>query len=162
MVVRSRRLRPVVIAGVGAAAVFVAFVAAGFWWLDGLNATRGFYTEGVSQYRPYGYFVFFGNPAALALCVGPFVGVGLVTSARSAALRTSSPMLLAGAAFVAAVAANLTGLSNAETERIWLPFMPWLAVAAGAATWPTRGSRVVLGVSLALGLVIQATLVTPW
>ena len=65
----------------------------------------------------------------------------------------------AGGAAVAA--ADLSGLSNAEVERIWLPFMPWIAVAATAVV-TQRSRRWWLATSLALGLALQVGLVTPW
>ena len=170
---RERRVRPLAVAAVGGGAVVAAFVAGGFWWLDGLEATRGFYAEGLSRFRPYGYFVFAGNPAALALAVGPVVAagfgalvgavVGRAGRARLRAVVAAGWPLLALAALVAVTAADLTGLSNAEVERIWLPFMPWLAVAAAVVVGGSaRAQRAWLGASLALGLVLQAVLVTPW
>ncbi|MCF0094986.1 hypothetical protein B0E54_03844 [Micromonospora sp. MH99] len=47
-------------------------------------------------------------------------------------------MLLPLAALVAVLGADLSGLSKAEVERIWLPFVVWLLVAT--AHLPT-GSR---------------------
>ena len=41
--------------------------------------------------------------------------------------------MVAGGALTAIVIADVSGLSKAEVERIWLPFLPWLVVAAGAA-----------------------------
>ena len=41
--------------------------------------------------------------------------------------------LLVGAALVAVAIADVSGLSKAEVERIWLPFMPWIAVATAGA-----------------------------
>lgn len=161
VMVRARRVRPVALAGVGFVAVVAAFVAAGFWWFDGLDATKGYYAEGISQFRPYGYFVFAGNPGALALSVGPVAAAGLgALVARPRSLWPAGWGLVAVAALVAVVAADLTGLSNAEVERIWLPFMPWLAV--GAAALPVAGRRWWLASSLAIGVVLQVALVTPW
>ncbi|CCH19171.1 Protein of unknown function [Micromonospora lupini str. Lupac 08] len=47
-------------------------------------------------------------------------------------------MLLPLAALVAVLGADLSGLSKAEVERIWLPFVVWLLVAT--ARLP-QGSR---------------------
>ena len=40
--------------------------------------------------------------------------------------------MLAGGGLAAVLAADLSGLSLAETERIWQPFMPLVLVAGGA------------------------------
>lgn len=162
--VRARRIRPVLVAAVGAVGVFAAFVLSGFWWLDGLEATRGFYADGISQFRPYSYFVFLGNPAALALALGPVVaaGIGALVAHGPRPVRTEGWGLLALAALTAVIAADLTGLSNAEVERIWLPFMPWIAVAAATVVGSRRAERWWLGSSLALGILLQVSLVTPW
>jgi hypothetical protein len=161
--IRERRARPLLLAGFGAAVVVALFVAGGFWWLDGLDATRGFYADGISQFRPYSYFVFVGNPAALALALGPVAAAGLgglaVRGARTA--WSERWPLLAAASLAAVAAADLSGLSNAEVERIWLPFMPWIAVAATAVV-TQRSRRWWLATSLALGLALQVGLVTPW
>ena len=49
-------------------------------------------------------------------------------------------VLLAGAAVLCVLAADLSRMSKAEVERIWLPFVPWLllstALLPGAALVP--------------------------
>ena len=67
--VARRRFRPLVVASLGAGLIFVAFLAAGFWWLAGLAGTRTQYWAGVASRRPYSYFVV-GNLGAFALAVG--------------------------------------------------------------------------------------------
>jgi hypothetical protein len=63
---------------------------------------------------------------------------------------------LTGAALVAVTVADLSQLARGEVERIWLPFVPWLALAAPG---DRRGWLVVqVGVALAL----QSLLVSPW
>src|SRR5262249_13411452 len=54
---RPRCWRPLVLAVVGAAGVVVAWRVAGFWWVDGLNATHHFYGLRAGNDRPYGYFL---------------------------------------------------------------------------------------------------------
>lgn len=99
---------------------------AGFWWFDGLAATHDRYWAGIGARRPFAYFAPLGNPAALAICVGP---AAVVAVAR---LRDRRLWLLVGGALAAVVVADLSGLSKAEVERIWLPFAPWLLVATAA------------------------------
>ena len=56
--------------------------------------------------------------------------------------------------------ADLSGLSKGEVERIWLPFVPWLTVAAAAI--PIRWQRPALAAQLASGIVLAATFSSPW
>jgi hypothetical protein len=49
-------------------------------------------------------------------------------------------------------------MSKGETERIWLPFAPWLLVATAAL----RGSRGWLGAQIALALALQLGVRSPW
>ncbi|WP_254126784.1 hypothetical protein [Aquihabitans sp. G128] len=138
IVVIAVRRRWSVLAGaaLGGAAVLAAFAAAGFWWFDGLAATHVRYLAGVGARRSFAYFAPLGNPAALAVAAGPAMALGL------ARVRDRKLWLLAGGALAAVVVADLTGLSKAEVERIWLPFVPWLLVlAAGLADRSDRPGR---------------------
>ena len=125
---RRRRWVPLLVGAVGAGVVALGFAAAGFWWFDGLEATRGFYEEGLARVRPYGYFVLAGNLGALAFAVGPATAGGLGTMIAHA--RRHPALLICAGAAVAVLAADLSGLSKGEVERIWLPFTPWLAVGS--------------------------------
>jgi hypothetical protein len=148
-VVIARRRWPVLAwAAVGGAAVTGLAALAGFWWLDGLGATRIRYVNGISEFRPRDYFTFIGNPAALFLAVGPAVAVALVR------VRDRRLWLVAGGAIAAVVVANASGLSKAEVERIWLPFATWLLVLT--AGLPALAAPVVPGASL------RRSLSPPW
>lgn len=162
----QRRIRPLVVATAAALAVPLAFAAAGFWWFDGLAATRESYFAGVASRRPYGYFLV-ANLAAFALAVGPAAVAGL---GRLAARRRSSPPLMAlwpvvGGALLAVALADLSGLSKGEVERIWLPFAPWVMVAAAALGCTRAGPRSARGWLAVQGTVAFALAVsvrTPW
>jgi methylthioxylose transferase len=52
--------------------------------------------------------------------------------------------------------ANLSQMSRGEVERIWLPFVPWLALAAPG---DRRGW---LAAQAGLALLLQAALVSAW
>jgi methylthioxylose transferase len=171
-----------VFAGAAALGVLGLAAAAGFWWPAGLDATRQAYWAGVASVRPAAYLTFVGNPAALALAVGPAVFVGLATLAagarrhrRAVALEPgsgpdTSPIahgwrdgawsarewILPVAALSAVVAADLSQYARGEVERIWLPFVPWLALAAPGHR---RGW---LAAQVAVGLALQAGLRSPW
>jgi hypothetical protein len=150
-----RRPGPLVAASAGVLAVALAFVANGFWWLDGLFATHDQYAEGVASRRPYLEFlaISFG---AFALAVGPAAFAGV------AALRDRRLWILVGGGLVAVAASGLSGLSRGETERIWLPFMPWVLLAA-AALGVTRGaSRAWVGLQVAVAIAVQVGIHTPW
>jgi hypothetical protein len=152
------RVRPLVLAMLGALPIFVMFFAAGFWWLAGFTATRRRYWAGIASDRPYGYFLI-GNLAAFGLAVGP------ATAAALAWLRDRRVWLLAGSALAVVAAADVSGLSKAEVERIWLPFVPWILVATAAfATTRHRAldARRWLALQAATGCVLAVAVRSPW
>ena len=127
-------------------------------WIAGFAATRRRYWAGIAHHRPYAYFLV-ANLAAFALAVGPAAAVAL------AWLRDRGVWLLAGSALAVVGAADLSGLSKGEVERIWLPFVPWILVAT-AALAATRerahDSRSWLAAQAATGLVLQLAVRSPW
>lgn len=145
------RPRPLAIAAAGVAAVVLAFALLGFWWIDGLNATHHFYRAGVAARRPYLTFLVV-DLAAFALAVGPAAVAGF------ARLRERPAVLLPAAALIALLVSDLSGFSRGETERIWLPFVPWILLAAGTV----RSPRAWLGAQVGLGLILQAGFRSPW
>jgi hypothetical protein len=166
--------RTAAVAAIAGGAVLGAAAAAGFWWPDGLAATQDAYWEGIGADRPGLYLTLVGNPAALALAVGPATAAGLVAVLRRAVRRTpfwaqqmaaEQPVVvpridrdwvLPLVALAAVAAANLSQMSRGEVERIWLPFVPWLALAApGDRRWW-------LAAQVGLGLALQSVLVSPW
>ncbi len=166
------RLRSLFVGGAVAAAVLVVMgVAGGFWWPAGLLATREQYQAGLAPIRPYRYFVV-GNLAAVAVAVGPVLGAGVAVvirrligagADRAELLRRLAPTALVVGAVVGVVAADLSGLSKGETERIWLVFVPWLAGAAAFLPGPAdRVHRVWVAAQVALGVGLQVALRTPW
>jgi hypothetical protein len=143
--------------GAGGVAVLAAAAAAGFSWFEGLAATSAAYWSGVGAERPGWYLTLVGNPGALALATGPAVAAGLalaVGGMRRA--RAWRPALLPAAAAAAVLVADVTQLSRGEVERIWLPFVPWLALAAPGSR---RGW---LAAQVAVALALQACLASPW
>ena len=148
-----RRVRPLIVGGCALIAVAVLFAAAGFWWFDGLAATLERYAAGVAMQRPYSYFVI-ANLAALSLALGPAVLAGL------GRLRNRGMWILCGGALAAVAVADLSGLSKGEVERIWLPFVPWITLAA--ASLPTAGTRLMLAAQSSVALAIQVGVRTQW
>jgi len=138
-------------AGAGVTLVFALFLALRFNWFDGLATTREQYLAGVSRRRPYAEFLVI-SLAAFALAVGPAAAGGL------ARLRDRGAWLLAGGVLVAVAAADLSGMSKGETERIWLHFVPWLLVATAAL----RRSRRWLAAQVGLAVLLQVAVRSPW
>jgi hypothetical protein len=141
-----RRLGDLVPVGAGIAGVLLLAAAAGFWWPAGLQATGEAYWGGIAGRRPLAYLALLGNPAALAFAVGPAVAVGLA--------RRWNPLVAGGV--LAVVVADLSLLSAGEVERIWLPFVPFIALAAPGL------DRRWLGAQAAVGLGLQIALRSPW
>ena len=151
-----RTFRPLVIAaGVMVTATLAVWGGTGFAWWEGLAATRVQYFHGVGGRRPYDYFLL-GNIAAFALAVGPATAVAV------ARVRQRPLAVLVGAAVAVVVVADVSGMSKAEVERIWLPFVPWV-MAAGAVLmttkWMTRGW---LAVQVGSALVVAVAIRSPW
>lgn len=154
--VSRRRGRPLVVAAAGAGAVLGAAGLAGFWWVEGLLATRVEYRESVAAVRPYGYFLV-ANLAALAVVVGPATAAGL------ARLRSGGLGPLVAGALAAVALADLSGLSKGEVERIWLPFAVWLLPAASAVLDTGRRSPVPwLAAQAGVALAVQIGVRTHW
>ncbi|MEZ5143165.1 MAG: hypothetical protein R2726_11705 [Acidimicrobiales bacterium] len=125
----QRRWRPLLLAALVAAGLVGLLAAWGFWWIDGLAATAREYHE-LPLERPYRYFVV-GNLGAWALALGPATAAGLVC------LRDRATWVVVGGGLAAALLADLSGLSEGEVERIWLPFTI-LVLPAAACLWTSR------------------------
>lgn len=155
----GRNARALGAAVLGAFAVVAVFAAAGFWWLDGYHAVVVRYYQGIAAQRPYGYWVW-ANLACLALATGPVVGPGL---RRAVADRRTAPagvVAVVAAATTAVLAADLSGMSKAEVERIWLPFAVWLVAAA--ALLPAATRRGWLVAQAATALAVNHLVLTNW
>ncbi|MFJ9111269.1 hypothetical protein [Streptomyces sp. NPDC102283] len=172
VLVLARTARPVPWFLLGALVVPVAFTLAGFNWWTAYHLLVERYYQGAGGVRPYGYWVW-ANLACATLAAGLAAVAGLRRSAVAAsgavrALRggsaTASPearlALLVLAALAALLAADLSGMSKAETERIWQPFLLWLLPAT--ALLPHRGVRWWLAASAIPALLINHLLWTGW
>jgi hypothetical protein len=147
-------------AALAALAVVGAFVIAGFWWFDGYTLVQQRYWQGIALNRPFQYWSW-ANLASVvcAIGLGSVAGVGRVFDI--AAIRQRSGLhLLVLAALAAILFADLSMLSKAETERIWLPFEVWLT-AAGALL-PVRAQRWWLSVNVIGALVLNHVILTNW
>ncbi|MFH8694536.1 hypothetical protein [Streptomyces chartreusis] len=162
---RSVRERPVLLAALvaGLAVVPMAFTLAGFDWWEAYHLLVRRYYQGVGGIRPYGYWVW-ANLACAVLITGPATAAGLRrTGAVLVRRRTELPghvalAVLVSAALLALLMADLSGMSKAETERIWLPFAVWLLPACAFLTRP----RAWLTAQAVLALLLNHLLLTGW
>ncbi|MBO0854886.1 MAG: hypothetical protein J2P18_14125 [Nocardia sp.] len=170
-----RRAWPAV---VGALVVVAAFTATGFWWLEGYHLVVRRYYQGIATTRPASYWTW-ANLASTVCAVGLAPAAALHRLPRGWALpdphsvrtapgealarwrdRVDPAAVLAAAGLAALLLADLSGLSKAETERIWLPFDIW--VLAGAALLPAGTTRLWLAVQAIGTLVLAHLLLTGW
>jgi methylthioxylose transferase len=165
----SRRLRPLPWVLAGSVVVPVVFTFAGFNWWEAYHLLVTRYYQGAGGIRPYGYWVW-ANFACAAFLVGPATVAGLrragaapVRRGVRACLRRPAPpeprlALLVLGALLALLAADLSGMSKAETERIWLPFAMWLLPGCALLTRP----RAWLAAQAVLALLLNHLLLTGW
>jgi hypothetical protein len=147
-------IRRLAVAAVGTAAVVTAFTVAGFWWLDGYHLVVIRYYQGIATQRPYAYWVW-ADVACLVLSAGP-AAAPMLRRALTVPWRNRLPV----AALLAIVAADLSGLSKAEVERIWLPYAVWLLAAAHLLPASTR--RWWLAAQAATALAVNHLVLTNW
>lgn len=145
----------------------LGFAVAGFAWWEAYPVLHDRYWEGIARLRPASYWLW-GNLAALAVALGAAVWAGLavlLTRVRALARRTLPPderavVLLAGAMLLAVLLADASRMSKSEVERIWLPFMPWLAISV--ALLPPRWRSPALLAQVLFALAVQHLLYTSW
>ncbi|WP_220347352.1 hypothetical protein [Microbacterium bovistercoris] len=172
VLIAGRSWRPLPIAAGAALAVVLAFAAAGFAWWEAFPVLHQRYWDGVASRRPPEYWLW-GNLAAFAISAGPMVGASLAAAIGTAArsrdrtavperehlgIRTALLLTLAGWAMV--LVADLSGMSRAEVERIWLPFVPWALL--GLSLYSGRVRRAALAVQIVFAIVVQTLLQTGW
>ncbi|WP_246195453.1 hypothetical protein [Halopolyspora algeriensis] len=155
----TRRLRPSLAAVLGVLTVAGLFTAAGFRWWEGYELLTVRYYQGIASDRPYSYFVW-ANLACLVLATGPAVLAGLRRLAAAPRSLAIGARLLTSATVLAVAIADLSGMSKAEVERIWLPFSLWLVLPC--ALLPQRQVKWWLAAQALLALLINHLLRTRW
>ncbi|MEE4546637.1 hypothetical protein V2S66_32320 [Streptomyces sp. V4-01] len=179
LLVCARTMRPLPYVVLGAAVVVAAFSAAGFDWWQAYGLLRTRYFEGYGGIRPYAYW-FWGDLGTVVAAAGLASVAGLRrtlagapvalrglrhawrrgSGADPASGRATAAVLLPCALLLAMLAADLSGMSKAETERIWLPFTLWLP--ATAALLPRRDHRGWLAAQAVTALLVNHLLLTGW
>lgn len=153
-----RTWRPLPWAVGGALAVAALFTLAGFSWWEAYPVLVDRYYDGIASERPYSYWVW-GNLAAWTFTVG--LATWAAFPSLPNAIRRRNPLaILAAACLTAIVIADLSGMSKAEVERIWLPFTLWIVAlpALLTRTW----QRPLLLSQVILALVVQHLVLTRW
>lgn len=157
----TKSWRPLPVAVAAALGVVLAFVPFGFRLWDAYPVLRDRYWEGIAGDRPATYWIW-ASIAALLLSAGPLLAAGwaMLTTrdAWTPPRRVVAALCAAGTAGI--LIADVTLMSKAEVERIWLPFVPWMLLSV--ALLPERWRRLGLGVQMMVALVLQHLLYTSW
>jgi hypothetical protein len=170
LTVRQRGVRqiavPWLISTAGFLAVAVVHLALGFNWVSGLLALRLRYYQGIASQRPFSYFIY-ANLAAWLVSCSPLLAVGMVRSIAALSRGRRGPWtqdrivaLLALSGVLAVLVADLSALSKAETERIWLSF--GVIAYAGLALLRGRRATWALAMSGTWALLVNHLLNTGW
>lgn len=128
-------------------------LAAGYDPIGTLRATEQVYRDSLAQVRPYAFWLF-GSPVAWGVLAGPAIVVG----ALAGAARGWAPAV---ALVIIVVVATIGGFTKAETERIWLFFVPLACVAAAPALARWRPAPLVAGL-LVQALALSVLTNTVW
>ncbi|MFJ4534628.1 hypothetical protein ACIP39_01405 [Streptomyces tibetensis] len=162
---RGGRERPVPVVALlaGLAVVPTVFTLAGFDWWEAYRLLVTRYGEGAGGIRPYAYWVW-ADLACAVLITGLATAAGLRRTVAVLVRHRTGPRAdlrlacLVCAALAALLVADLSGMSKAETERIWLPFALWLLPACAFLTRP----RLWLTAQALLALLLNHLLYTGW
>lgn len=143
-----------------ALAMVAVFVIAGFWWFDGYLLVQERYWQGIAGDRPFQYWSWANFASVVcAIGLGSVAGIGRAFDIAALKRRAGLHLVVLGA-LLAIVCADLSMLSKAETERIWLPFTVWLTAAA--ALLPPRSHRWWLALNVIGALLLNHFILTSW
>ncbi|MGW7297585.1 hypothetical protein [Streptomyces sp. NPDC054829] len=155
------RARPLLYAIPGFLVIPLLFTGFGFFWWEAYDTLVTRYYQGAGGVRPQSYWVW-ANLACQVLVTGLATAAGLRRTATTLLHEKRGPRfrlaLLTAAALTAMLVADLSGMSKAETERIWLPFALWLIPSCAHLPSP----RAWLAAQAILALLINHLLFTGW
>jgi hypothetical protein len=145
--------------GLGALLPVLAAQFAGFVWIDGLAVARADFAARVEPNRSA---VWWGGISVVVLVLA--AGPPLIRSLRR--LRNTPGWPFLAGAGVAVAFSVLAGLSRGGAEAAWLPFFPWLTVAAVAPQRqggePAPSPLLLVAVGALTAILVEAVLATPW
>ncbi len=145
-------------AGLGALIPVLLAGQAGFSWIEGLLVARHDYAARIEPNRSA---VWWGGISLVVLILA--AGPPIVRSARRIRNTPGWPFLVG--AGVAVAFSVLFGLARGGAEASWLPFFPWLTVAAVAPTTQggetPRSPLLLVAFGAVTAIVVEAVLATP-
>lgn len=145
--------------GIGALVPVLLVNHLGFGWRNGLIAANSDFAARVEPFRSAPWWAVLSIIALILAC-----GPAIYASGRKIRNTPAWPFLVGSA--LAVLFSILTGLARGGAEAAWLPFFPWLTVAAVAPAEP-GGEPPPVAWPLVIGgavtaIVIEAVLATPW
>ncbi|CAN5518123.1 hypothetical protein BH11ACT8_BH11ACT8_24820 [soil metagenome] len=162
ILVAARSWKPLALAVPDALAVVLAFAALGFRWWSAFPVLKDRYWAGTASSRP-GLYWTWGDLGSFLFSGGPLLGAGVAVLVWLVARRRfeqRTVLLLAGAGVAMVLFADVSQLSRAEVERIWLPFAPWVTLSV--ALLPERWRRPGLGLQIVTALLLQHLCFHSW
>jgi hypothetical protein len=153
-------LRALIPAVIVALVIVGVFALVGFWWFDGYTLVQQRYWQGIAKDRPFQYWSWANFASVVcAIGLGSVAGVSRAFDVKMIKERSGLYLVIL-AALLAIVCADLSMLSKAEVERIWLPYTVWLT-AAGALL-PPRSQRWWLGLNVIGAFALNTWILTNW
>lgn len=147
----------------GAMFVAATFTLTGFRWWEAFPILVTRYYDGIQSVRPYGYWVW-ANLGAWTFTTGLAAWAAFPRGIADAWRRDSGDRhavaILGCAGLASILVATLSGMSKAETERIWLPFTVWILVLPSLL--PMRWHRPLLATQVASAIAIEYLWTTQW
>jgi hypothetical protein len=145
--------------GLGALLPLAAVQLIGFNWAEGLTLAYRSYLERIEADRSVWWWMVLCFVVLILAC-----GPAIVASSRKLRNTPAWPFLVGGTSAVLFSAAM--GIARGGVEETWLPFFPWLVIAATAparpAGTPLPTPLLLAGAGAVAAIAMQSVLVSPW
>ncbi|MEV0647074.1 hypothetical protein AB0I28_17585 [Phytomonospora sp. NPDC050363] len=145
--------------GLGALTPLLIAQLWGFNWMTGLHMAYDDYTNRIEYQRPALWWALL-SVVVLIIVTGP----AIVASARKMRNTPGWPFLIG--ATVAVLFSIAAGLTRGGVEHAWLPFFPWITLAATAPAAPggppARMPLLLAAAGATTGVIVEAVLHSPW